>query len=574
MPQMSSATASQPRPHQSLLEEVADELRKEWEDLTTVHYLVSRLEEEICNQLPPGMDPDATGGSPISQALDELEEIVRIIEVARVSPDLLPAPEPCGLVGEATVRARLGVKVAATHCSAMIVDKLKNMLKQSTLAHTSTLKISVACEQIGATLRGCASRVSTTLSNCEALSDSLRHLADDEPAVLDTSVILSLRRRLEHAQFTNCLQRLADVAQDLDPVIKAVRKQTGAMREFTNRSSQEVEDAFELSFPMSLVQSILIGEAPPMRRVLLRRLNKLSEVNNSPLEEALRRISKNIAELQVGAAQDSLQTFISRAHECLDKLDAHADMATPEANPPPKMASTVLSPPVLEKIVDLDEQLDLLECNENADDQVCGPDDGPEPESILEEIMPLSPSKDSGCMVEVDQATSEAGATEISVVDERQPREQDGQPQVDQDGTTITKIVDVLRWDDFAVPSPESKRPAISPVPLSDETLQIPMRLHSVSDANSEVEGALVESQLSPKLIEDQVSASLLQETKRMMDVEETFVNFSPEVTATPCSEEPLSASPMSSDCHADEPSLEEQAGGTFLREASEGDGL
>lgn len=307
------------------LDDAAYELRMDFEGLVVLQDFASRLEDGICSQLPPGMDPDKIEGSPISELLETLADMVRVIELATAAPNVVGAPEPCGFPGEATMRARLGVKFAAQQCSVGITERLKNVLEQSSKTHGTAMKIAERCNDIGLTLRGSSMRVLTTLENCASLSSTIRHLAEQRPCVFDVSVTAAMRKKLEQAALTNCLNRFAAVSKDLLPVVTAVGKQVSVIREFTNSAKQEVDDAFELPFPMNLAQSILIGELPPLKKGLMRRLNKLGEINLSGMDAGLRQLSKNIDDLKVNEAQESLSNFITRAHTHLDKLDTLAN---------------------------------------------------------------------------------------------------------------------------------------------------------------------------------------------------------------------------------------------------------
>merc|ERR1719491_1855277 len=191
------------------------------------------------------MDPDAAP-SPMAEVLETLEDIVRVLELASVAPTVVPDPEPCGLPGEATLRARLGVKFAAQECSRMIIDKLKNVLEQSSKAHKIAMLIAERCDDIGVNLRGSSLRVLTTLQNCASFSCTLMHLAEQRPCVFDNNVSASMRRTLEQAALTNCLNRFANVSKDLAPVVAAVGQHVCRIRELTKSAAQEVEDAFEL----------------------------------------------------------------------------------------------------------------------------------------------------------------------------------------------------------------------------------------------------------------------------------------------------------------------------------------
>lgn len=101
----------------------------------------------------------------------------------------------------------------------------------------------------------------------------------------------------------------------------SVLKKIGVIQSFTDMAPTEVTEAFQLPSPLNIAQSILIGESPPFKRMLLRRLELLGDIEVYQVFEKLQTLLEHVRSLQVAAAQESLRKYVIRANTHLDTLD-------------------------------------------------------------------------------------------------------------------------------------------------------------------------------------------------------------------------------------------------------------
>mmetsp|Transcript_6560 Transcript_6560/g.10544 ORF Transcript_6560/g.10544 Transcript_6560/m.10544 type:complete len:511 (-) Transcript_6560:63-1595(-) len=304
-----------------LIEVAGIELRNELKECAGIVLLKDAL-HAVCSD----------GGNDPSSVMSSIDTIFRnmreIITHVRDNPNNLPAPDSCRLPGETTIRARFGLRAASEMFSNGIIEKLEAFSRECDDLWCSVKQIHGSCQEILNTLRTCSDCVSRNYAELSSLDKSIEvailssvRCADDQAKARVHAKMADVYESCGMMVVQECIVKLAALPWDLRQLLAASAQIVGKIQEFSRKAPEEMRMAFLLPFPANRLQSILVGEDPPTKKMLLARLYALGSLDVQQIVARLQNLTEALANLPLKLAEDSLRKFSAKSLERLKVFD-------------------------------------------------------------------------------------------------------------------------------------------------------------------------------------------------------------------------------------------------------------
>lgn len=265
----------------------------------------------------------APGPSIVMQdAISHLEEFKEVICLAGENPTSMSEPIQCGYVGESTVRARLGIKFLTLSWSGVVYEHLEPLGVECELLRDAAVQSILAFRQIAQALSLCTSRIQQTIECFYAVQRHIQRLAAGGSSRLEAFSALPLRAGLDLRPFMSAVRKLEALPKSLAPVTSAIRKRVEMIQTFAANAPAEVHASFQLPFPASMVQKVILGNEPPMMQSLLHQLGSMRNLRLGEVLDTLDTLTESVAALNTEVAIDPVKEFGEKAHRHLDCLGA------------------------------------------------------------------------------------------------------------------------------------------------------------------------------------------------------------------------------------------------------------
>lgn len=257
-----------------------------------------------------------------------LGKMKETMAVVRANPGKLPAPVPCQLPGEVTVRARLGLGVAAEYLSKGIVEKLTPLELECDELWKAANQLQVNCEKILRSLKLCSEGVTQKCIALAALDKTVEAAFLRWASCLDEQI--SIQEHVSKAGVNECLDvvgvqkniiLLAGIPGEIRRLQSKACQQVEKIQEFSRRAPEEVRRMFVLPFPANTLQSVLVGNDPPTKTQLLAKLNSLGILDVCQISVRLRNLVDKLEGLQMQLAEESFLKFAAQSSECVKALE-------------------------------------------------------------------------------------------------------------------------------------------------------------------------------------------------------------------------------------------------------------
>jgi len=254
--------------------------------------------------------------------VSQLESFTEVIHMASERPETISShPLEWGIPGEATLRARLGVKFISKSWAGVVAEKLEEIGEESEMLRKAAKHIIASFRQLSEALNLCTTRIRQTILCCAAVQREVQKLSSTHVINIEAFDSRKLRAGLDVVPFQSAMKKLDNLPVSLSPVADAIQKRVGMLQTFTDGAPAEVHASFQLPFPGSLVQASLLGEEPPLLMSLQQQLLSMRQIRLGSVLEVLFTVTQSVLSLNTEVAFRPVKEFTEKAKRRLDRLD-------------------------------------------------------------------------------------------------------------------------------------------------------------------------------------------------------------------------------------------------------------
>lgn len=198
-------------------------------------------------------------------------------------------------------------------------------------------KVASNASDVGADMAKLAENVTTPLKSVgdtldaalQKMEDSVKSLAKlpqlvskeiqgkDSPDDVGKINTGPMKKALSGGDLDGPLNAIMGLAGELSGVVDIIGKAVSVLEEFVGTASSQIKGAFDPPFPLCC----LSGMQPEALKDLLSMIEKLGQIDLTPVIETLRNASEKIGGIKVDMIKKPVNTFLESAKDLVDKLD-------------------------------------------------------------------------------------------------------------------------------------------------------------------------------------------------------------------------------------------------------------
>jgi len=299
---------------------ISETMRSEALQLQAAKELVNHL-EGINSTLQAKPAPSDV----MEAALKSLTILHENVERAIGSPGELPEPIKAGYPGEATLRARFGVKQLTDLYSTAVAEQLANCLSEVERARSAAEKVCESLKELHVGVTTYSAGISSAVKNMEAIQQKVQALADRTRSSSDSLDAATGPWKkalgLTAFAFEDLLKKLIGTQANLATLAEKVRGRISKIQEFVDGAQEDVRAAFQVPAPACFCQSLTIGKDPRMMRTMLEQLEAISKMPLDKVTDVLGMVTQEMNMLRLERARVAVNNFAACAGGQLNALD-------------------------------------------------------------------------------------------------------------------------------------------------------------------------------------------------------------------------------------------------------------
>lgn len=271
------------------------------------------------------LEVQPTPTSIMEAALSGLTELESMVALAVGAPHDLPEPYKLDVIGEATMRARFGMKHLTNLYSDVVAEQLEQCLENIGQLRGAAQQVCSSLQELHEALTTSAG-ISNAVKNLEVLQQRVEALAvrarGSDGRLAAATAPWKKALGLTAFAFEDLLRKLSGTQANVVPLSEEVTRRIRLIEEIVSCASDDIRAAFQVPQPACFCQAMTIGQDPSTMRSMLTQLGALRKLEFDKVTEVLTSVAEAMRALSLEHASNAVKNFAACAGGQLNTLDA------------------------------------------------------------------------------------------------------------------------------------------------------------------------------------------------------------------------------------------------------------